>query len=397
MRKIALNYYACPECKKYPLTLSEKRVEVVFDNYTHSLNSASIAELLGKDVSKKDELLNVHVKSGYLLCLGCDKAYEIKEYIPHLRADESLPLTGKDAPVLTGDTERITKSLPEGKKKDSQMHAAVKALLPFDRAKKEKAQKNLEHDLEYRTKHSEKNKYVRLFEKYLEKPPRVVLEIGIGQGGFTSSVKKMLNPSIFFGLDYERDWLDIAKIRDFETECVVADARNLPFRDDAFDLMYSAYTLEHIPGLEAVVSETRRTSKEAFYIFGPSSWSPFDFHFEKAPFLPWLPAGLGKKWAYYWKVTRAGFSYSRKEISDEYDMMNYMTPSYFERTCKANNLEITPLLSRFLHYSFNNAYQYHPVMKLIAKFEFIVVPLVSLIESLKVQPIMVYFLKRKNN
>lgn len=398
MRKLALKLYACPSCKHAPLTLSKKREEVVFSNYETVLDDESVIKLFtGDSVNDIADMYLTHVKNAHLICDECKHVYEVKDFIPHLRVDQAAPPEEYNAEKYEGDAIKKTEKLSEGEEKKKELTRRVKKLLPFDRAKKERAKKNLEHDLEYRVNHSEKDKYVHLFEQYLSKKPDVVLEIGIGQGGFTSSVKKLVTPKIFFGLDYEREWLDVAKLRDFETECVVADGRNMPFRDDAFDLMYSAYTLEHVPQVEKLVKETGRLTQEAFYIFGPSSWSPFDFHFEKAPLLPLMPKALALRMAYYWKVTRAGFDYTRDEIKAEYATMNYINPGWFERQCKKYGLDVTPLLYKFLHYSFANSYQYHGIMKLAKHFEFLIVPVVRLIESMKMQPIMVYFLQRKKS
>lgn len=396
MRKFALNFYACPECQG-KLSLSSKREEVVFDNFVSKLSDTYISSVSKESSPARIlELKTVHVKNAYLMCDSCDLAFEIHNFIPNLRPDRAIRISEMKKEEFVNGVERTTEMLPLRKQSQKIIRKMVKELLPFDKAKGEKARKNLEHDLEYRVNHAEKDKYVHLFEKYLSKNPEVVLEIGIGQGGFSSSVKKLLQPQYVFGLDYERDWLDIAKVRDFDIECVVADGRKMPFKNDAFDLMYSAYTLEHIPGVEAVVKETARVSNEAFYIFGPSSWSPFDFHFEKAPLIPMLPRQLGKKLAYHWKVARTGYDYTRKEISDEYDLMNYMSPRFFEKQCETHGLHCRSILSLFLGYSFRESYQYHPVMKIISKFGFLVIPLVKLLEALRVQPIMVYFLRRKS-
>lgn len=72
-----------------------------------------------------------------------------------------------------------------------------------------------------------------------------------------------------------------------------ADARQLPFRDKAFDYVFSNATLEHIPKADwpAVASEVTRVSTKGFFIVTPNYWFPFESHY-LLPLFQWAPESL---------------------------------------------------------------------------------------------------------
>ncbi|MBU1118677.1 class I SAM-dependent methyltransferase [Patescibacteria group bacterium] len=407
MRKRALDFYACPACKTFPLFLSHDRDEVIFNNLLdvaaetyqckqycsrnrRMVNSQDDAYALGCKKCHEEQ-----VKTATLTCKKCGYVFCIENFLPNFRLDHAKKHSSDHCESLGKGVVQKHESFYTRAEQEKELYRRVKALLPFSRAKKPRAKKNMEDDLEYRSKYPEKDKYIPVFEEYLSKKPVYTLELGIGQGGFTSSVKKFFKPAVSFGLDYEPKWAEIAWIRDPETEVLTADARKLPFRDSSIDLVFSAYTLEHIVNVDPVIHETARVADEAFLVFGPSKWSLYDVHFEKAPLVPLLPAFLAKRLAYLWKVKKVGFNYAQGEIFDEYATMNYIRPSYFERLAHKAGFKPVPLLKEQLTESFKEAYQYHSIMKVVQKFGFIVLPIVSLVEKMKLQPFMVYFLKKE--
>ncbi len=79
-------------------------------------------------------------------------------------------------------------------------------------------------------------------------------------------------------------------VRDDRFEWVLADARRLPFRDNAFDLTFSNSVVEHIPGHEnrrAFAAETVRVSN-GYYVQTPYRWFPVEPHL-MTPFIHYLP------------------------------------------------------------------------------------------------------------
>jgi hypothetical protein len=71
---------------------------------------------------------------------------------------------------------------------------------------------------------------------------------------------------------------------------VEADGRDLPFEDDAFDVVHSNAVVEHVgPAAEQArfVSELVRVARSGF-LTTPNRWFPFDVH-TRVPLVPWLP------------------------------------------------------------------------------------------------------------
>jgi len=77
--------------------------------------------------------------------------------------------------------------------------------------------------------------------------PDSVLEVGCG----TQELRKHLDCD-YVGLDFEPG---------FEPD-VIADARNLPFRDDAFDTAVTKNVLQHLPSYRRALSEMMRVARK---------------------------------------------------------------------------------------------------------------------------------------
>jgi hypothetical protein len=81
--------------------------------------------------------------------------------------------------------------------------------------------------------------------------------------------------------------------RDPRFAWVVADARELPFRDGAFEIAFSNSVVEHIPGEEnrqAYAREVMRVGR-GYYVQTPYRWFPVEPHL-MTPFIHYLP----KRW-----------------------------------------------------------------------------------------------------
>jgi ubiquinone/menaquinone biosynthesis C-methylase UbiE len=119
---------------------------------------------------------------------------------------------------------------------------------------------------------------VPMFEGFL-RGGRLVLDVGCGKGGVGAIVKtvpeKKLNPLIV-GVDLELSMLKSARL--FYDDVVLASADYLPFRDKAFDAVFSIEVIEHLSEEQGYrhVAEIERTSKRLVVITTPSHFFPQD-------------------------------------------------------------------------------------------------------------------------
>ena len=75
------------------------------------------------------------------------------------------------------------------------------------------------------------------------------------------------------------------------------DAVDLPFADNAFDLVHSAAVIEHVGSFERqarmIADACLRVAARAAYFTTPNRWFPIEFH-TQLPLVHWLPAPLSR-------------------------------------------------------------------------------------------------------
>jgi SAM-dependent methyltransferase len=107
----------------------------------------------------------------------------------------------------------------------------------------------------------------RFFRELLDQvgvSPRRVLVVGCGAGVEVAHLARETGARVV-GVDLDVD----ARQRGPRVDLVRADARRLPFRSGAFDAVYCYHVLEHVPGPEAAVAESRRVlAAEGLGYFG---------------------------------------------------------------------------------------------------------------------------------
>ncbi|MFZ0282430.1 MAG: class I SAM-dependent methyltransferase [Bacteroidales bacterium] len=77
---------------------------------------------------------------------------------------------------------------------------------------------------------------------------------------------------------------------------IVADGRNLPFKDYAFDIAYSNSVIEHLGGSEnqlQFAAELKRVGKR-YYVQTPNKWFPVEPHLI-TPLIHWLPDKIQRR------------------------------------------------------------------------------------------------------
>ncbi len=75
-----------------------------------------------------------------------------------------------------------------------------------------------------------------------------------------------------------------------DVDARVGDARELPWPDKYFDVVYSNAVIEHVGGFEdqrKMAGEIMRVGKR-WFVTTPNRWYPFEFHL-RLPFVTWLP------------------------------------------------------------------------------------------------------------
>lgn len=98
---------------------------------------------------------------------------------------------------------------------------------------------------------------------------------------------------------------------------VRADARELPFADGAFDVVYSSSLIEHLPRADQarVAAELRRIGRRLF-VQTPNRWFPIEPH-ALLPLVHWLPRAIGRR---LWRLGVTGDAYDSIALLSARDM-----------------------------------------------------------------------------
>jgi hypothetical protein len=124
---------------------------------------------------------------------------------------------------------------------------------------------------------------------------------------------------------------------------VRADAQNLPFPDRAFDLVVSAFLLEHVPNWRRAASEMMRVGAACFIAFGPNRWFPYEVGHIDAPLAGTLPKPLAKYVAFAWLwLTHQGRSLKR--IEESLAEVTFISSLSFRRHCRRQSRSPVNLL-----------------------------------------------------
>ena len=104
---------------------------------------------------------------------------------------------------------------------------------------------------------------------WFKKLPRsVVLDEGCGIGQWAISLEKLGFNTV--GIDNSSKLLNIAKrnAKKHKAKCkfLEADIRNLPFKNNSFDIVLSAGIIEHVPEIEKCIKEIARVLKKEGYL-----------------------------------------------------------------------------------------------------------------------------------
>ncbi len=93
------------------------------------------------------------------------------------------------------------------------------------------------------------------------KPYKMVLDICCGSGDFTKIISQIQPKARTIGLDNSKNMLKIAKSKNPKCSFILADAVNLPFKEDEFDYVTIGFGLRNIEQREIALAQIRKVLK----------------------------------------------------------------------------------------------------------------------------------------
>lgn len=117
----------------------------------------------------------------------------------------------------------------------------------------------------------------RAFDLLVPRVKGTALDIGCGDGSKTEIIAKnapnawLVAIDIAYNLTHQGKEGKDPSVRNIEY--IVADASYLPFRDDAFDLVFALGALHHVDALERCINDIARVCKDELVIVEPNKFS----------------------------------------------------------------------------------------------------------------------------
>lgn len=101
---------------------------------------------------------------------------------------------------------------------------------------------------------------LKRLEQYMQNAP--VLDIGCGPGSLSALAEKVLPKARFLSTDITWGFLEIAANSGNSGVLAQVSASDLPFKDDSFSAVVSAFVLRNLPDLKRFYKECHRTLKK---------------------------------------------------------------------------------------------------------------------------------------
>ncbi len=147
----------------------------------------------------------------------------------------------------------------------------------------------------FREKSREK-KYRLFIEQLKPQPQDVILNIGAGNGLFLESMYE--NKNNIIALDLDPNMLRDLRRKYPEVQCLVADAKLLPFKTNSVKISFSNAVIEHVGSngeQQKFANEIQRISQK-YYVTVPNKYFPFEFHY-RLPLYQFVPKSI-QKWLF---------------------------------------------------------------------------------------------------
>ena len=181
-----------------------------------------------------------------------------------------------------------------------------------------------------------KRKYARILSRVGTRP-ETILDVGGSLPGLIRCLADEFQPSTAVLADLAIQHARVFKTADRRIGLVRADAQRLPFRRASFDLVVSAFLLEHVPDWKSALRSISATGREIFVAYGPNRWFPFEIGHLNAPLANTLPRRFGKYAAYAW-LNATGQRRSLAWIDDFLSRMTYISSRAFRSECRGLGL-----------------------------------------------------------
>ena len=111
--------------------------------------------------------------------------------------------------------------------------------------------------------------------KLMKFKPKTILDLGSGTGYLSNILKKIFPDTNITCLDISLEMLLQCRKKNADFNLVVADAENMPFQDDVFDLVISSFTLHWCEEIDKIFSDVHRYLKNngvfMFTTVGPNT------------------------------------------------------------------------------------------------------------------------------
>ncbi|MEZ4648203.1 MAG: methyltransferase domain-containing protein [Candidatus Eisenbacteria bacterium] len=306
------------------------------------------------------------IREGLLGCSECHATYPVLGWVPRMMSEGSLTeverslanelrgVTASRKPTSPSSAEVVDEESITQQDYRDRIESAVRSKLLYTEFSP-KMREREERDIEYRIEHTDrKDKFVKTAQSYLMSSPRSVLDVGGGQGGALTAFRQEFSAERSVLLDIDDEWVELAWLRDPETEVIRGDATQMPFHEGAFDFLFTQATLEHIPDWKRGVAEMCRVAGEGLLCYNPNGRFFYDVHVA-APFVTWLPKGPAAHVAHaYHKLRRTGRT--MESIRGELQVTHYRPRAHVVRELRRLGCEVENAFGEFIRHSVEDPY-----------------------------------------
>ena len=276
---------------------------------------------------------------GVLQCSRCSARYPVLEEAPRM-----LPipdLSAEERAILEHASPRIEESAAPGGGMDPQEREnRIREIILRDYGYPSSggSWKRAMEDFAYQQSYPRSRVYqMKLLRHLIGRDPEILLDIGGGSGGNLEAARQVFPLRYGIVADLRSDWPPLYRTGDRSIAYVRADARRLPFRSAAFELVISSFLIEHVHEWQRVVREAVRLGAFAFIGFGPNRSFPVEIGHFDVPLAHCLPPSAGSLAALGWGAL-TGNRRTLRNIRRTLTEMNYITSSEYYLFCRSQGL-----------------------------------------------------------